>query len=135
MVEVGRDQSETFPELFRCPKSAALRKDVAQIFRQPFVHPKQIADHRLLVVGSREPGGPPVFAVPGVGKFMGPQLGEYEGQIGIEQSTLVGDAVIGFVMLEAVAADLLAESVKKVVLAIVACSEKRSGFGDKLPIR
>ena len=55
-------------------------------------------------------------------------------EIGIEQGTLSRSAVVRFVMLQSMPADLIAERVEKVILPVVARSEQRSGFSNQLLI-
>ena len=62
------------------------------------------------------------------------KIGIEKTEIRIEQRALGGRAVVRFVMLESVPAHLAAERVQKVILAVMARSEERSGLSHQLAI-
>src|ERR1700688_5149965 len=67
-------------------------------------------------------------------ELMGQKAGVEKMPIGIEQRTLGGGAVVRFVMFESVAANLVAESIEKVILAVMPRSKQRASFRHQLAI-
>ena len=68
-------------------------------------------------------------------KLMRQQAGREYVQIWIEQRSLERHTVVGLVMLESVPSDLVAQGVKKMVVAIMARTEQRSRFCYQFLIR
>src|ERR1700675_3971097 len=67
-------------------------------------------------------------------ELMGQKASVEKMPIGIEQRAFRRGAVIRFVMFESVAADLIAESVEKVILAVMPRSKQRASFRHQLAI-
>src|ERR1700688_2307703 len=67
-------------------------------------------------------------------ELMGQKAGVEKMPIGIEQRTLGGGAVVRFVMFESVAANLVAESIEKVILGVMPRAKQRAGFRHQLAI-
>ena len=55
---------QAFLILLLRPKPDPPGEYVAQIVRQTFVDPEQVASHRLLIVTSGEAGGAAIFTIP-----------------------------------------------------------------------
>src|ERR1700722_253026 len=64
-------------------------------------------------------------------KLMRHEIGLDHEQVRIAEGVLGVSAVVGFMMLQSVAADFIAYGEEKVVVAIVPRAKQRSGFGDQ----
>ena len=70
VVVLSRDGGESLLVLVGGPDAAACGEHVAEVLGQPFVHPEEIALHRLLIVAGCEASGTAIFAVPTVRELM-----------------------------------------------------------------
>ena len=64
VIEICGDLSKVPAILLRRPQTAASRKQIAEILRQPFINPEQLTLHRLLVIRRRQSCGPAELAIP-----------------------------------------------------------------------
>src|SRR5215471_20806100 len=58
MIERGRSKGQRVAILFGSPQARPRGEYVAQIFRESFVDPEQVPDHRVLIMLRRESRGP-----------------------------------------------------------------------------
>jgi hypothetical protein len=108
MVECGGGQSQVIARLLGCEQAAASGQHRAQVIRQSLVDPEQIVLHRLLIVGSGEVRGTPVFSVPRMNVLVGEQAGVQLARGFVHKPSLVDAAVVGLMVLQTEVRDVIA---------------------------
>ena len=88
VIEPGSHSSQVLAILLRCPQAAAPGENVAQIFGETLIDPKQVIFHWHLIVERGQVLGAAIFAVPGVRHLMRQQRAYGLAQIVFQQSAL-----------------------------------------------
>src|SRR5205085_3211550 len=132
VVESGGCHRQLVSVLFWRPQSASRAQDVSVILGQPFVNPEQLILHRLLIIGCREQGGPPVLAVPGVKVFVREHApGETRLRL-VNERALGHTAVVRLMMFESEVRDAVAQGEEEVIVVVVLRARERLCLLDEL---
>src|SRR4029077_5206088 len=132
VVEVGSHDGEVFAVLIRGPETAAGGQDGTDVFGQALVNPQQVCLHGLLVVRRGEADGTTIFAIRGVREFMGQQAGVELALGFVDEATLGGAAVVGFMVFESEVGDVVTEGVEEMIVEVVLRSEESACLSHKI---
>ena len=134
VVEAGGAQGKELSVGFRRNQAASRGQHPAEIFRETFVNPQQIAFHRLLEIVRRQAFGPPILSIPRMDEFMRYQRRAHQMRDGIRQKILSRPVVARCVVLDAEVSDLVTHGQQEVILDIVRCTKQCSRFSNEPPV-
>src|SRR5207245_9829893 len=97
VVEAGGAQGKELSVGFRRNQAGSRGQHPAEILRETFVNPQQIAFHRLLEIVRRQAFGPPILSIPRMDEFMRYQSRAPVMRYGIRQKILSLSLVPRFV--------------------------------------
>ena len=132
MVQHGCRVGQVLTKLVGRTQAGARREQVAQIIGQPFINPKQIAMHWLLVVGRNQTRRTLVLAIPRVNKLMRKKIRFKIVHVTVTEHLFIRPVVAGFVMLQAVVRRLVAQRKQKSIFGVMARAKKFAGFRHQL---
>src|SRR6059036_1626677 len=131
MVQTGRGHCEELPIRFGRNQTAPRGQYPAEVFRESFVNPEQIAFHRLFVITRGETVRAPIFSIPRMDEFVRYERRAHKVRDRIRQKILARSVIAGFVVLDAEMSDLVTQGQQEVVLAIVSCREQIPRFTNE----
>ena len=109
-------------------------RNVPEIFRQPLVHPQQIAAHRHIVVGRRKARRAAKFSVPRMDVFMRQEPATGEVCVRIDEELRVISIVARLRMLQSEMPRVLRQGEQKIVMAVVMGAKQRLGLRDQIAV-
>src|ERR1700751_2710178 len=128
IIEVSRDAGECLTVIFRRSQPRAGGEKFADVLRQPLVNPQKVVFHRLLEIGSCQPGGPTILAVPGMRKFVGQERIRALFLVVVDECAFGNAFVARLVMLKTIGVEIVRQRNKKIIVIVVAGPEKRASL-------
>src|SRR5207248_3157422 len=86
---------------------------------------------RLLITRGCESGGTAVFAIPGVGEFVGKQIGVHLALVFVDVGALRDTVVARLMVLQSEVSDVVTQGDQEVITVVVTRAEEGSGFIDQ----